>query len=124
MGYHTLKVDEERNRLYLTLTGLMTDDETRIAADACIEAVKKLRPGFHIINDISQFRPLTKEGVTHVKRAGEFCAKSGMKATVRVVGISPTVHQQFQRAARESGYTAYTAQSVEEAEAMLDAHQD
>jgi hypothetical protein len=47
-----------------------------------------------------------------------------MKATVRIVGISPTALQQFQRAAKEGGYTAYAAQSLDEAEAMLDAHRD
>jgi hypothetical protein len=124
MGDFSMRVDLARNRLYLTLSGLFSDEETRSAADQCIEGAKQLRPGFHVINDISAFRPLTKEGVAHVKRAGEFCAKSGMKASVRIVGISPTALQQFQRVAKEGNYTAYTAQSVDEAEAMLDAHRD
>jgi hypothetical protein len=124
MGSYALRVDVSRNRLYLTLSGLMNDAEIREAADACIEAVKKLSPGFYVVNDISNFRPLTKDGVAHVKRAGEFCAKQGMKASVRIVGISPTAHQQFQRAAKEGGYTTYTAQSLQEAEAMLAEHND
>jgi hypothetical protein len=121
---YTLKTDTQKNRLYLTLSGLMNDDETKKAADACIEAMKKLRPGFKVVNDISQFRPLTKEGVGHVKRVGELAVKLGMTATVRVMGISPTALHQFQRVSKEAGYTAYTAQSLEEAEAMLDGHSD
>ena len=120
----TIRLDEAKNRMYLTLTGLMTDEETKVAADAAIEGFKKLKPGFCVINDISKFRPLTKEGVAHVKRAGEAAAALKMRATVRIVGISPTALQQFQRAAKEGAYTAYTAQSMEEAEAMLDAHKD
>jgi hypothetical protein len=120
----TLRVDDKRNRLYLALTGLMTDEEMRVAADQTIEMVKKLKPGFTVITDISQFRPMTKLGVDEVKRVGVFCAQQGMKATVRIVGISPTALQQFQRVAKENGYTAYTAQSVSEAEGLLDAHQD
>jgi hypothetical protein len=119
-----LHLDEQKNRLYLTLTGLMTDAEMRVAADQTIEVVKKLRKGFTVLNDISQFRPMTKDGVNEVARVGVFCAQHGMRATARVVGISPTAHQQFQRVAKENGYTAYTAQSVEEAEALLDAHKD
>ncbi len=67
---------------------------------------------------------MTKNGVNEVKRVGEFCAAHGMKATARVIGISPTAHQQFQRVAKENGYTAYTAQTVPEAEALLDSHKD
>jgi hypothetical protein len=120
----TIRVDHDKNRMYLTLTGLMEDEETRAAADASIDAFKTLKPGFFVINDISNFRPLTKEGVAHVQRAGEVARKLGMRATVRVVGISPTAHAQFQRAAKQGGYTAYMAQSVEEAEKLLDAHKD
>jgi hypothetical protein len=119
---YDLRIDLAKNRLYLTLTGLMDDEETRIAADACIEAFKKLKPGFGVVNDISAFRPLTKAGVAHVQRAGEVAVKLGITASVRVTGVSPTAHQQFERAAKSGGMTTYTARNVAEAEALLDAH--
>src|SRR5690349_19242184 len=120
----TLRLEEKKNRLYVTLAGLMSDEEMKAAADQTIEQVKKLRKGFTILTDISKFRPMTKQGVEEVKRVGLFCAANGMKATARVIGISPTAHQQFQRVAKENGYTAYTATSVDEAESMLEGHKD
>jgi hypothetical protein len=120
----SLRIDDKKNRLYLALTGLMSDDEMKAAADQTIEMVKKMHKGFTVVTDISQFRPMTKLGVDEVKRVALFCAQSGMKATARVVGISPTALQQFQRVAKENSYTAYTATTVAEAEALLDAHKD
>jgi hypothetical protein len=120
----TIRVDAQKNRLYITLSGLFSDEEARVAADAAIEGAAKMRPGFYVVNDISRFRPLTKEGVAQARRAGEFCAQCGMKATVRVTGISPTAHAQFERAAKEGGYVSYVAPSVEDADALLDGHKD
>jgi hypothetical protein len=77
-----------------------------------------------VITDISQFRPMTKLGVEEVKRVGVFCAQHGMKATARVVGISPTALEQFQRVAKENAYTAYTAQSVRRRKACSTANED
>jgi hypothetical protein len=120
----SIRYDEGKQRLYLVLSGLMSDDDAREAGEQTIEMVKKLPQGFSIVTDISEFRPLSQVGVAHVRRAAEFCAKCGMKATARVVGISPTALQQFQRIAKEGNYTAYTARTVAEAEALLDAHKD
>jgi hypothetical protein len=119
-----IRTDLKKNRLYVTLSGLMEDAEVTLAADATIEAVKKMMPGFAVVNDISKFRPLSQGGVQEAKRAGEFAHKMGMVATVRVVGASATVHNQFERASREGGYTAhtYTAQSLAQAEELLDKH--
>lgn len=120
----TLRVDEKKNRLYLVLTGLMTDEEMTVAAEQTIAEVKKLHRGFTVLTDISQFRPMTKFGVEEVKRVGIFCAQHGMKATARIVGISATAHAQFARVAKENGYTAYNVHSLEEADKVLDEHQD
>lgn len=120
----TLRLEEAKNRLYLVLTGLMSDEEMTDGANRTIEAVKKLRRGFTVLTDISQFRPMTKFGVEEVKRVGIFCAQHGMKATARVVGISATASAQFQRVAKENGYTAYNVASVAEAERVLDEHKD
>lgn len=116
---HHLQVDVARNRVYLKLEGLFSDDEARVAADETIASFGKMKPGFTCVTDISSFRPLTQEGVREVRRAGEAGLRLGMRATARVVGASAVAAQQFQRASKEGGYQSFTVATVEEADALL-----
>ncbi len=117
---HTVRVDFVKNRVYLTLAGLMSDEEAAEAADKTIAAFRTLTAPFTCVTDISAFKPLTQKGVSQATRAGEIGRALGMRATVRVLGPSAVVAQQFQRASHTGGYSSHTARTVEEAEALLD----
>ena len=115
-----LRIDRQKNRLYIKIWGLIEDEELRAGAGRTIKSMESLRPGFTIVNDISECRPLSQEGVEEVRRVAEMGVKHGMRAVARVVGASTITRLQFKRVSREAGYDAYTAASLAEAEAMLD----
>lgn len=118
---HSVKVDEARQRIYLKLEGLMSDEEVTRAADEFIAALSTMKPGFVVINDISNLKVLTQASTLEVKRASEAAVKAGLSVTIRVVGgSSPTANMQFNRNAASVGYAAGTASSVEEADRLLD----
>jgi hypothetical protein len=108
------------NRLYLSLRGSMSDDEAKEVADRVIQEIRKLRPGFTIINDISELKPASPAATEHLRRAQEASVRQGCGRVIRVVGSQAITQMQWSRtlkAAHHGG--AETASTVEEAERML-----
>ena len=114
-----IRADVSKNRIYLVLAGFFNDEEMKKAADQAIQEVKKLKPGFAVINDISKFKPTTPQGAEEMKRAQEFVQTAGVGRVIRIVESAVLTEMQFARTSRAAGYTAETAASIQEAEAML-----
>ncbi|MCI0571035.1 MAG: hypothetical protein L0Y66_09795 [Myxococcaceae bacterium] len=115
-----LRTDIQKNRAYLTLAGLVADEELRQGVDQYIAQLGTLRPGFTTVTDLSSCRPLSQTGVAEVRRAAQACVGRGIQATARVVQQTTVAMLQFQRVSREEGYTAFTVPSLMEAERLLD----
>jgi hypothetical protein len=115
-----IRADVTKNRLYLILSGFFEDPEMTAVADKCIAEVKKLKPGFDIINDISQCKSASDKGIMELLRAQTFIKQSGVNKVVRITGDIIT-QAQFNRQAKEAGYSAETAASIAEAEKILSA---
>jgi hypothetical protein len=116
-----VRADVSKNRLYLELAGFFNDEEMKQIVDHAIEEIKKLKPGFDGINDISEFRPTTAEGAKELERALQFARDFGFRRAIRVVGPSAVLGQmQFARKSREVDHEPEFASSIEEAEEMLD----
>ena len=117
---YDVKIDKDRNRIYILLKGFMSSEEIKEAVDLVKENVKHLQPGFDDITDISDFRPATTEGTLQIKNAQEFLSNAGMRSVVRIVKSSIT-SSQFKRLAREAHvkYHVFEAGSIEEAEKFL-----
>jgi hypothetical protein len=121
---HQVRVDIEKNRLYIILGGTPTDEEARQTVREVMDAVDKLKSGFDVINDVSALQPLTPEGSEQIIRAQQYIQKAGVRRVVRVVGKLEIIKMQFRRTAMRAGYTSGTdaniATSIEQAERMLD----
>jgi chorismate mutase len=111
--------DIRKNRLYITLEGSFNDDEASQVAKVAVEKAQKLRPGFDVITDISEFQPATFEGTKEVQAVQEMLVKLGVNRIIRVVGKSIIGQMQFRRTLKSIGLVAETAPTVEEAEKML-----
>jgi hypothetical protein len=110
----------DKNRLYLSLRGSMSDDEAKEVADRVILEIRKLRPGFSIINDISELKPASPVATEHLRRAQEASVRHGCGRVVRVVGSQAITQMQWSRTLKASHHAgAQTATSIEEAEMML-----
>jgi len=119
-GYE-ISADTASNTLYLTLTGTLTADEIRDAADETVAAAETLTDGFRIINDISGFTPPSPEAAKPIEDAQARLAEMGLGDVVRVVAeeTSAVTENAFQRRSRQAGYEGKTAHSVEAAESKL-----
>lgn len=120
MTDYEIRADEERNRLYMTLEGMLDEDTAGEAVEELEAAVSTLEPGFTIVNDISAFEPVSQEAVDHIERGKAAAAEAGVEATVRVTGESVIGKMQFERVGEGAeSYHVATAETVEDAEALL-----
>jgi hypothetical protein len=120
MGKVEVRTDVFKNRLYVMLEGFFSTEEMKKQVDNLVQEVKKLKPGFDVINDISRFKPTTPQGAEEMTRAQQSLQAAGVGRIIRIVESASLSEMQFTRTAKEAGYAAETATSVEEAEKMLD----
>lgn len=117
-----VRADTSSNTLYIELAGRMEPEAIETAADEVLAAAKRLSDGFYVINDISEFMPPSPEAAKPIKRAQSELKEMGVGDVVRVVATetSAVTENAFQRRSRAAGYEGKTAQSVAEAEEMLE----
>ena len=119
MGNAKVWSNPARNRLYVSLSGSFSEDETYLFGDQIMTESKKLRKGFDTIADIEKAIPARQEDVDKIKQVQSFLKVHGLKKAVRVVGNSYMSNMQLNRMSKEVGYKGEIAQSVEAAEQML-----
>lgn len=119
---YEIRADTSTNTLYLDITGRVDADEMAAAADETLSEAEKLRSGFDIINDLGGFRPPSPEAAKPIKVAQGELREMGLNRAVRVVDedTNQVVVNAFERRSRDVGYSGEQAESVEEAERMLD----
>jgi hypothetical protein len=109
-----------KNRLYVTLSGALTEAELRELAQQSAMAIERLRPGFVTIAVISGLEPLSPDAFEDLKAFVRTCVDRGERQAIRVVGKSTQAAVQFERVGKRAGQSAHLAYSLEEAERMLD----
>jgi len=113
-------VDVGKNRLFVRIHGRIDDSEAKSIADAIIQQMDRLRPGFDVVKDLTQAEPLGPEGVVQLKRIMEAHIARKSRRSVRIVGRSTQVALQFARTGKELQHEPYLCFSREEAERWLD----
>ena len=88
MGQYKVYAKPEKNRLYIHLSGFLTEHESQAAADKVLEEAKKLRKGFTLVNDITAFKPSSQAGAEQIKRAQAGVMQLGVSHVVRIVKTS------------------------------------
>lgn len=118
----TVKADIQKNRLYVKLVGYFDYKAMKECTDKVIEGVRKLKPGYDVINDISEFKPVGQDTLKEVERGQAYFKKSGIRHGVRVEGKNKLTHLQFNRIGKNVDYAADAAETMEEAEKLLDSY--
>lgn len=90
---HEIRINTNKNVLYITLKGFLKDDEVRDVVKEIIDKAKQLSPGFIVVNDISEFSPASKNVLDEIKKAQAFVKTKGVKRIIRVVGNVLTKNQ-------------------------------
>lgn len=111
--------DVGKNRLYLTLGGHFSSEERRRIAESITQEVAKLRPGFDLINDISQAHPTDEWGLKELMRVQRFLRSLGLRRVVRVTKMLLT-ELQVERVSKQTGCHSIIMPSLEKAEKLLD----
>ena len=115
-----IKVDESKQRIYITISGVLSLLEARKAKESIERAIQALSPGFAVINDISKLIRADEEGGVVLKEIILLLMKSGVRKIIRVVGTSKTGLIQFaNNSIPLDNYELSYVPSLEEAERLL-----
>jgi hypothetical protein len=119
---YEVKANPEQNYLYILIKGLMDPAEAQAFVAAVIAEGQKLKPGFAIINDISEARVTSPESAEVIKQAQVALFQQGASKVIRVVSSgAATTLLQFSRTQREANaaYESYVAASLDDALRMV-----
>ena len=113
-----VKVDPEKNRLYLKFQPMSADELSHEVFEV-VRAVRKLSPGFTCLTELAEASDQTPRKTRFLRLIMEFMALMGVSRVVRVG--TPEINDQWNKMSREyGGYTAEWAPSRGEAEKKLD----
>jgi hypothetical protein len=117
---YTVRVNALKNRLYVALVGYFSLEEMQRCGDETIAATKKLRPGYDVITDITQFKAGSPEVAKDIARVQAHFSKSGARQGVRIVAEGNLLTGiQFRRTGTQVQYNSVNVSSLEAAEELL-----
>ena len=118
---HEVKVDKEKNRLYITIGKLNGSEEIETLVNEIVRACAELTSGFCCLTDLRKYEVMSEEEEHYIYKAQKIMVKAGLSNVVRVVKrFGYLAHYQFDKTAIAAGYHAKNVLTIEEAEAMLD----
>jgi hypothetical protein len=110
-----------KNRLYLKVGGKMDSDEFISFLKKATEEAKKLRQGFGIISDITEFTVISEDKRQLLECFMISLIDLKVGHVVRIVNPrAAMVSLQWQRTSWKAGYTASSVTTIEDAEIKLD----
>jgi hypothetical protein len=116
---YSIRADVLKNRLYVKFNGFFEFKEMKECTDKTIIESKKLKPGFDVITDISQFKAVGQETLAEVKRAQAYLKQSGVRHAIRIAGNSAVANSQFSRVGKTTAYAPETVATLADAEKYL-----
>ena len=118
---HKIKKDIEKNRLCITLSGILTLEEAKKIKGMIEVEINSLQPGFDLINDISKFILGHDETGNILKEIMLLLIEKKVNRVVRVIGTSKTGLIQFANNSLPiESYKLSYVPTLEEAENILD----
>ena len=118
MGTCDVKADIATNRVYVTLRGFSSDQEMEQHVARVATEVRRLKPGFVMISDISQMKSTTPHGTRMLQEVMVVYKKHGIARIIRIVGEDVIARNQFNRLSRDAGIPVDYVKSLDEAEKL------
>lgn len=113
-----VKVDMQKNYIFIKMEGFMHDDDMKKAAEEVIKEAKKLKKNYTVITDVTKFRPSSQGGASEIQKAQKFLLDNGASKFIRIVE-SVLGKMQFTKNAKEVGIEVIEVRSYEEAHNYL-----
>jgi hypothetical protein len=121
MGQWNVDVDDDQDRLYAEFSGHFEEEEAAEAADAIIGAATRLSEEFDMINDLENLQIGDTGAAEELERGKEGVADNGLSTVVRILPVASSGELQYAESGEKAeDYRIETAESVTEAEAILD----
>lgn len=119
-GSYKIKVDRERNRLYVNVCGTVSRSVmTELYTDIRF-SVADLAPGFSVVSDLTACVTGALESLEVLNRVMEFLLDKDVKIVVRIVDGSRLISRQVRNFEKRGlTYTVLYVQSSEDAEEHL-----
>ncbi|WP_027360178.1 hypothetical protein [Desulforegula conservatrix] len=114
--------DLSKNRLYIILGTVSSEDETRFLVNRVLNEVKKLRHGFTCITDLREFSLSNGINDDFMQDCQEILWEGGIRKAIRITGV-PDTGFCFDFEKKSKVWPAYQTDqvfSMEEAESSLD----
>ena len=114
-------VDEDKNRLFMTLSGIFDYQSAKEASNAIISVLANLRENADAIHDLRGLKGVDQRAVFHFRKVIYTLDYVGVKRVVRVMSDAPQLIPHLKKIyANEADYQMSAAISLEDAEAILD----
>ena len=120
-----VRADIKKNRLYITLSGTIPKKEVESIYTDIRFCVADLKPGFHVITDLTEARIGHLVAIPTFIKIMEYLSASQVGRIVRVVGKAKTLLQQMSRiTATVKGYKPSYVSTLDEAEVMVSSFEE
>ncbi|MFH0725882.1 MAG: hypothetical protein V2B19_05960 [Pseudomonadota bacterium] len=120
-GTWEVRIDEDKNRLYMSLSGFFNYQSAKEASNTIISLLTSLRENGDAINDLRELKGFDQRALFHIRKVFYTLDYVGVKRVVRVMRDDPQLLSHLNPIySSEAGYQMSVAKSVEDAEAILD----
>jgi hypothetical protein len=116
-----VRIDEEKNRLYMSLSGFFDYHSAKEASNTIISTLVNLRQNADAINDLEGLTGFEQRSIFHIRKIIYTLDYVGVKRMVRIMNEDPGLAVYLKQIySTEAGLQISTAPSVKDAEIMLD----
>ncbi len=85
---HTVTIDKVLNKMVITLTGIITDEDVEKAEVLVKQAVTELKPKFSVITNLSHYKARDKFPTQKLQHVMQYLIEHNVGKIIRVVGGS------------------------------------
>lgn len=122
--HHALRADTARNVLYMTQTGHAEADDMRRIRDEYVQVLRRMRPGFILVNDQREIESFTDAALEVGKELVALTEAHAVGTVIRVVPESLLPRARISRilASSDASYSTKRVATLEEAEQAVSEH--
>lgn len=118
---YQVKADIDKNRLFIRIGKVSEKDDKEALIREIEHQIRNLKKGFDCITDLREYEVQPDDAEMVIYRAQKILSEAGMSDVVRVIKrFGALAHFQFDKVSVSVGYHAQNANSIEEAEEILD----
>ncbi|WP_027360199.1 hypothetical protein [Desulforegula conservatrix] len=109
---YEIKADQIKNRLYITLTGIISADEVKSISESIKNEIEGLQADFACIADLTKFK-IKPENAEWLLGIQDLLSKAGMSQMIRIG--DPMYRELLEKSSKKAGYSGKLVYDLETA---------